>query len=267
MRLIFVCTLLTSTVFGQIRVLDLENPDPTAFKNFFVNKKVIVVGEMHGTTQVPMFVLGLIQQLSQENQPISVGLEIPSNFQSDIDAFLDTGDFGKLLSIEHFKYADGRTSVAMGELIKGLRKIGQLKVVCFDVPLGFDMKTSRDSLMGVTLSEHYKGERMVILTGNLHANLKEGYWRPGFKSAIFHFNRISKLGDKLISLNTYFAGGTIWNCMQDGCKERNAGSNGGNLKQTFGLTNFIGIYNDVHTSGYSGFVYFDQVTASKPLIE
>ncbi len=55
--------------------------------------------------------------------------------------------------------------------------------------------------------------------------------------------------------------------MQDGCKERDAGSNGGNLKQRYGLTNFVGIYDDVHPSGYSGFVYFDKVTASKPMVD
>jgi len=106
---------------------------------------------------------------------------------------------------------------------------------------------------------------MVILTGNLHANLKQGYWRPNFKSAAFHFNRINKFGDKLVALNTYFGSGTIWNCMQDGCRERDVGSDSV-LKQKYGLLNFISIYDVIHTSGYGGFIYIDKVTASKPLV-
>jgi hypothetical protein len=267
MRLLTVLILLTSTAFGQIKLFDLENADTTKFRNFLADKRVIVVGEMHGTTEVPAFVLKLIRQLSQKDTTISVGLEIPTNYQTDIDNFLSTGDFDKLLTLEYFKYPDGRSSVSMRELITGLRKINKLNVVCFDLDTGHGSGVNRDSLMGVNLSKNYKREQMIILTGNLHANLKEGYWRPNFKSAIFHFNKISRLGDKLISLNTYYAGGTIWNCMQDGCKERDAGSNGGNLKQRYGLTNFVGIYDDVHPSGYSGFVYFDKVTASKPMVD
>lgn len=267
MRLLIVLTLITSTGYGQIKLFDIDNADTTKLKNFLADKEVIVVGEMHGTTQVPFFVLKLIRQLSQNDKMISVGLEIPANYQSDIENFLNSGDFDKLLALDYFKYADGRTSVAMGELIKGLRKISKLNVVCFDIVSGLGSNVNRDSLMGVNLSRNYKGGQMIILTGNLHANLKEGYWQPKYKSAIFYFNKISGLGDKLISLNTYYDSGTIWNCMQDGCKERDAGSNGGNLKQSYGLTNFVGIYDHVHPSGYSGFVYFDKVTASKPMVD
>ena len=55
--------------------------------------------------------------------------------------------------------------------------------------------------------------------------------------------------------------------MQDACKERDSQTNGGDFKQKFGLENLIAIYDNVHPSGYSGFVYFDKVTASKPMVE
>jgi hypothetical protein len=196
---------------------------------------------------------------------VTVGLEIPINHQGDMDDYLKTGDFDKLLTLDYFKYPDGRTSVAMGQLLKGLRDIKNVSVICFDIDTGLGDGVNRDSLMGLNLSKTYKAGQMVILTGNLHANLKQGYWRPNFKSAVFYFNRIKNFDNKLISLNTYFGSGTTWNCMQDGCKERDAGSNS-NLKQKDGPANFIGIYDGVHPSGYSGFVYFDNVTASRPLV-
>jgi hypothetical protein len=267
MRLLFILTLVTSTAFGQLSLFNLDNADSTEFARFLANKEVVVVGEMHGTTEILGFVLKLIRQLSQKGKTISVGLEIPTNYQNDMENFLKTGDFDKLLTLDYFKYADGRTSVAMGELIKALRKIDKLNVICFDVDSELNLTNNRDSLMGVNLSRNYEGGQIIILTGNLHANLKEGCWQPDFKSAIFYFNKMSGLGDKLISLNTYYTGGTIWNCMQDDCKERVAGSHGGNLKQTYGLSNFVGIYDHVHSSGYNGFVYFDRVTASRPIVD
>lgn len=106
---------------------------------------------------------------------------------------------------------------------------------------------------------------MVVLTGNLHANLKEGYWKPQFKSAAFYFNRIKKFNGELISLNTYFGSGTIWNCMQDGCKEREAFGNP-NYALKKGPPDYLAVYEGTHPSGYSGYVYIDKVTASKPLV-
>lgn len=259
--------LMTPTVYAQTRLFDLTTQDSINFTQFAADKKVIVIGELHGTTEIPLVVLRLIRQLRTIQKELAVGLEISSTYQKDIDKYLKTGDFDKLLNLEHFKYPDGRSSVAMGQLIRGLRKMKSLRVVCFDVDTSFHGTTAtRDSLMGLNLVNAYEGGQMVILTGNLHANLKEGYWRPNFKSALFHFNKAENFGEELLSLNTYFGSGTIWNCMQDGCKERDAGYNS-SLKQKYGLTNFIAIGEGRDSTGYDGFVYFDKVTASKPLVD
>lgn len=258
--------LLTSTIYAQTRVFDLTTPDSLNFTHFVGDKKVIAVGELHGTTEVPLFFSRLIRQLWSRQKHLTVGLEIPVTYQSNLDDYLRNGEFDKLITLDHFKYPDGRSSIAMGELIKTLRAMKGVRVICFDVDTSFHGTTmTRDSLMGLNLSRAYKGDHMVILSGNLHANLKEGYWRPNFKSALWHFKSMNKFGHDLISLDTYYGSGTIWNCMADGCKERDAGYNA-SLKQQYGLTNFIGIYEGANSTGYSGFVYFDHVTASRPLV-
>jgi hypothetical protein len=127
------------------------------------------------------------------------------------------------------------------------------------------MNKNRDSLMGVNLSRSFHDGQLVMLTGNLHASLKEGYWRPQFKSATYYFNKLREFNDQLISLNTYFGSGTIWNCQQDGCKARDVYSDSF-LKERTGLTNFISLFPATDGNGYSGFVYVDRVTASKPLV-
>ena len=215
-------------------------------------------------TEVPQFVLQLIKIMNENTKSLTIGLEIEKTLQDEINEFLKNGDFQQLLKLDYFKSTDGRASIAMGELLKELRHIEGIQIICFDIESGSGTEINRDSLMAVNLANSFTDGQMVILTGNLHANLKEGYWRSNFKSAIYHFNKMKDLGDKLISLNTYFGGGTIWNCMQDGCKERAADSNS-RIRERFELDNFIGIFNDVHPSGYSGFIYFDKVTASKPL--
>lgn len=256
-----VLLLMVVSTYGYCQVFQLDKLDSANFMDLISQKKVIVVGEMHGTTEVPLFVLQLVKQLHKHNPAVVVGLEINSNYQKNVDEFLKDGDIRKLSKVNYFAVEDGRTSVAMGELLKGLRELG-VSVICFDIEEGFDPNVNRDSLMGVNLASNYHGGQMVILTGNLHANLKEGYWKPGFKSAVFHFNRAKQFGDQLISLNTYFGGGTIWNCMADGCHQREAYANKGLDKHGH---RYLGLYRGDTPNGYSGYVYLHEVTASKPL--
>lgn len=262
MRLIIVLLCLVSFTSEQTGIFELQELNSSDFQKFISQKKIIAIGEVHGTTEVPQFLFDLVKVIRQQGEPVTVALEIDDIYQKDIDRYMKDGDFTKLLDLEYFKTADGRASVAIGDLIKGLRSMKDVRILCFDVPSGSPWQT-RDSLMGVNLSQNYNGERMVVFTGNLHANLKEGYWRPEFKSAIWHFNKNSRLNDSLLSLETYFGGGTIWNCMDDGCQERNAWVM--NIDKPEGVTDYINVYNSVHSSGYHGFVYFDHVTASRPL--
>jgi hypothetical protein len=250
---------------AQEKVFELQDLEISSFKNFITTKDVVVVGEMHGTREVPAFVSRLVKILSQGTKSLTVALEIDTYLQNDLDEFLKTGNFDNLVSLDYFKYPDGRSSMAMGSLLKELRNIEGIKIVCFDIASTIDTEVNRDSLMGVNLASNYYGGKMVVLTGNLHANLQEGYWRPKFKSAVFHFKKMKNLNGKLISLNTYFNGGTIWNCMQDGCMERKAYANPEWAKK-YGLKNFMVVSEDQDDNGYNGFVYFEKVTASKPLV-
>ncbi|UII21701.1 ChaN family lipoprotein [Fulvivirga ligni] len=262
--LLLISCLTVHAAFAQSSIFQLDKLDSADFQSFIDSKKVIVVGEMHGTTEVPLFVLELLQQFSQEDQKLTVGLEINSNYQKDLDEYMKSGDFEKLIALDYFKTQDGRTSEAIGELIKGIRALKNVEVICFDVQSGLGLSTNeRDSLMGVNLSQGYKEGRLIVLTGNLHANLKEGFWRPTFKSAIYHFNQMKGFDNQLISLNTYFGEGTYWNCMSDGCKERAVS---GNKELSEYGKNYMLVYPDEPRGGYSGFLYFDKVSASRPLV-
>jgi hypothetical protein len=267
MRLIFLFTLLASTsVWAQTKLFDLDKLESGEFRNFLSQKDIIVVGEMHGTTEVPQLVLQLVKLTRKKEKHITVGLEIESNLQNGINDFLRTGKFGQLLKHDYFKVADGRTSLAMRALMEGLRKLENIKIVCFDADSVLGNNINRDSVMAANLSNNFTVGKMIVLTGNLHANLKAGYWRPNFRSAICRFKELHS-ENKLVSLNTYFGGGTIWNCMRaDGCKERPAYSNPG-IEKKSGMTNFMAVNETNDGSGYDGFVYFESVTASKPLVE
>jgi hypothetical protein len=249
--------------FCQEKIFSLENNQSKDLKTCLKSKQVIVVGEMHGTEEVPKFFLQLVK-MAGKPKSLQVALEINKDLQKDIDEFMRTGDFSALLKLDYFKWPDGRSSEAMGNLLRELRAM-KIKVVCFDIESTIQTVVNRDSMMAANLAASFNNGKLLVLTGNLHANLEEGFWRPNFKSAVLRLKQLKNLEGKLISLNTYFNGGTIWNCMSDGCKERDAYAQP-EWQTKYGLKDFVVITEQRDENGYNGFVYFDKVKASRPLV-
>jgi len=256
----------TSGIHAQEKVFSIDKLQDPEFDGFMASKKVIVVGEMHGTAEVPDFVYQLTRHLKKK-YPVTVALEINEDFQSDIERYMRTGDDQILKQCGFFNTAfkDGRSSIAITELIKGLRSLS-ISVVCFDIDTATNRNPTinRDSIMALNLGRSIHEGKLVVLTGNLHANLKEGFWKPGFRSACWRLSADKNLGETIVSLNSYFGGGTMWNCMNDGCREREAFGNPA-LEQHYKLKKFTVLSQVIRPDGYHGFVYFDQAHASLPL--
>jgi hypothetical protein len=252
--------------FSQSTVFEIGEMESEAFKSFISTKQVISIGDLHGTKECPEFFLQLIHIIKRKEKKITVVLEINSNYQKDIDKYLKEGDFDKLLKIEFFRYPDGRTSIAMGELLKELRMIEGIKVVCYDFDLTTGLGEDRDSIMAVNLMNNLTHEPMVILTGSMHSSLKDGCCgRPGFKSALFRFKKLKNLDGKLISLNTRAGGGSFWGCRNNECKEWEFLANNKNINEGLKSKSFINIYEKEDETGFNGFIYFNKVNASFPL--
>ncbi len=251
-----------SIVQAQYTFIDLDIQKTEGFEKIITDNRVIAIGEMHGATEVPQLVLNLARAAHARDSNLTVALEISSDFQDDIDAFMINGQTERLKSVGHFQYPDGRSSLAMVELLEGLRQLQGIRVACFDVEWGKTSTGTRDSTMGVNLHHLYHGQQMIILTGNLHAVLDLEYMRPGYKSALYHFKEISGLTNEILALNTYFGGGTIWNCRREGCGEYPAGKV--TVLENNELANFIRYDQSQIVKGFNGFVFFEQISASPP---
>lgn len=85
---------------------------------------LLIVGEMHGSNEVPALVRAIAEQAVQE-RPVRLGLEMPSNMQGAIDDYLrSTGsaaDRVTLLRSPFWAGRDGRSSKAMLQLIDTVR--------------------------------------------------------------------------------------------------------------------------------------------------
>ncbi|MCE3261882.1 MAG: hypothetical protein K0R43_961 [Pseudoduganella sp.] len=158
-----------------------------------IRERVILVGELHGTNEMPAFVSGLACSLLQQGRQVVLALEVPADVQPALERYLASdggaaarqplyaGSFGKL--------NDGRGSVAMMAMLEQVRLLRQA-----GAPIGLaatDMNSSqfamkpgekwnpnaRDRIMAkniAALAGAQPDAVVLSLSGNLHATKRMG---------------------------------------------------------------------------------------------
>lgn len=197
---------------------------PTALLNTFKDKQLILLGEFHGTNEMPAYAGKIIEALAQ-NQKILVGIEYPVDIQKQIDVFMQTGDASQLKETIFFQEPDfhsGRGSQAMLKFLDSLRKFSNVNVFCFDIPLNYKGKT-RDTDMALNIMAKLESEKYpkaVLYSGNIHSRLSVGTpWNPTAQNMGAEILRLSNGRYNLNNVdNLIFRAneGSSWSCMQDG---------------------------------------------------
>lgn len=165
-------------------------------------QRFVMVGEMHGTTEVPALVADLAERwartptASGKPQTVVVALEYPQSETAELNAYVDS-DGGaaakrRLLDSQFWsrEYQDGRSSQAMFALIDALRNQKQrgqhIVVAAFDMNAAQSAaRQDRDHAMAGNLRaivQANPGARILVLTGNLHARQADGAsWDPAHR--------------------------------------------------------------------------------------
>lgn len=199
----------------------LKGQVPAKLFDALYNKRLLLIGESHGTNEAPEFTLDVIKTLAK-SQPVTLGLEFPRDLEGKVREFIATGDGRLLADIPYFKDPNihsGRASQAMLRLLRELKNIPGVKVFCFDLPTTSPNDVPRDAEMARTILAEMKAAQKpmyVILTGNIHSRLAPGY--PG--NSVY-----PTMGSQLLSLSRGKIGlynatnimvrsfeGTAWQC-------------------------------------------------------
>lgn len=95
-----------------------------------IEQQVILIGESHGTSQIPRFTLGVVCSLLRAGRPVILGVEHSGEQQEALNRYLSSpgtpADRKELLKGVNWRlYCDGRGSVAMFELIESMRRLRQ----------------------------------------------------------------------------------------------------------------------------------------------
>jgi len=234
-----------------------------------LERRYIVVGEMHGTTEAPATFAGMVCAAA-ERGPVTVALELPTAMQPQLDAFLAAPDeAAAVAALEgtpflNSRMSDGRSSRAMLDMmlsIRGLRAAGR------DVAFHAFQPSNRpppelaqawyELDMGHALARaaHTRPQSKVfVLVGNLHAR-KTG------------FDRFPDVGlpaaghlpsGEIVSLRVAQQGGEEWNCREEGC--------GVNTSRRVYDANARGVILEASDDGaFDGVLALGPTTASPPI--
>jgi len=181
---------------------------------------IVMLGEIHGTVEIPAFVGDLACQALARGHRVLLGLEYPTSEQADLEAYLasDAGPAARraLLAGALWQVAcpDGRSSQAIYDLIERARALHQdghkIDVFVFD-PATYHDWNRRDAGMAQNIlarAADAPDALVLTLTGNLHNRLTRGL--PWDESLVPAGVQVDADHEHVISVDVRHAGGTAW---------------------------------------------------------
>lgn len=226
-------------------------------------RHVILIGEPHGTAEFPALIGSMVDTLVDGGVSVIVGLELPMTEE------LERGAVGPFWS-RNAEYQDGRSSVAMAELVNGLarrqRRGDPVEMVAMDgpwvapgssVPLDhLDLLDQpRDELMAANLlavMDRTPRACTIVLAGSMHTTTHGAAWRTLGSILLPWF-------PMLVSLMGQLTGGTRWLLP--------AGGEPGHAADVPELDLPVGALwaDEPGVDGHHGYVNLGAVTASPPM--
>ena len=230
---------------------------------------LVVLGEVHGTEQVPDFVLRYLCAVAAGGKPLTLALEIPLEEQARLDAFMAgagaAGDRAALLAGPFWQRAfqDGRSSMAMLRMLDAVRKMRAagtaVAVIAYD---GAGMGAGREAAMAQQLRAAIArsgGSAFVVLTGGLHATRTRGNrFNPAFESMVYLLADL-----KPVSLTVATDGGEAWIC--NGASPAMCGAKTWTINLRSPAPQ-AGVLLDAPTPQFDGTFYVGKTAASPPAV-
>ncbi|NPC68598.1 hypothetical protein HPP05_02410 [Corallococcus exiguus] len=236
---------------------------------------VMLLGELHGTQEVPRFIAQSVCQLVTAGMPVTVGLELPVENEERISTFLQSQggevDWLKLMEAPFWRspYPDGRGSEAVANMLEQLRQLRaqglDVAVFVYDHPK-LSGQQREDALTKTVLAQVKATPKRfhLVVSGNVHPRTAKGLpWDKQYQPMGY---LLKDQVEDVTALDMAYDSGTAWICAADaqgrkldcGVKEAKGKDNGDRF--------FVHRWNSTNKEGYHGVFYVGHVTASEPAI-
>jgi hypothetical protein len=185
----------------------------------------ILLGDLHGTRELPGFVAELVGQLARA-RPVVLALEIPPSELPSADGYLasDGGRAARDAALRdpwwQAAYQDGRRSVAMFAMIdrvRALRAAGaRVELACFDVPVADPTDPSAPGVREAGMTRNVLAIRaahpdatLVVYAGNFHVRRAALDFAPDHAWMAM---QLARAGVAFVALDARYADGSSWSC-------------------------------------------------------
>ncbi|WP_144240759.1 hypothetical protein [Dyella japonica] len=181
------------------------------------NRKVFVLGELHGTNEASSVLFSLVCKGAGERRDVVIGLELPDEAVRQAIVYAKTGDRGALERSAFWLHAkDGRASLANLRLISSLLRSGVPEYRIF----GFDIRVTGKEAFGpesaawirdyLTRNHLDREATLFLLTGLGHSD-----FNAGDNSLSNHLIQNDRT---VLSISLQYTGGAAWNCRRGDCR-------------------------------------------------
>ncbi len=240
---------------------------------------VLLMGELHGTQEVPRFVAQSACQAAQAGVPVSVGLELPVESQERVERFIASegteDDWLRLMEASFWRspFPDGRGSEAMANLFEQLRSLRvqgmDVKAFVFDHP---QLKgQEREAAMAKTVLSHvtrHPKRFYMTVSGNVHPRTRQGLpWDRKYRPmGLLLSEQLDD--DDVVALDMAYDTGSAWICAAD--PKSLTGRLECGVRPAKGRDNgdrpFIHLFGGRTKDGFHGVFYVGKVSASVPAV-
>jgi hypothetical protein len=169
-------------LFGPLESLHSAEPyiykDPVSYVvQKMMDNDIVFLGTTHQKPAILRFINNIIPHL-KESGITHVGIEMPTDHQGDLDAYLSTGT--GLMDIYVHPQIDCPEYRKILETFHRLRPEGRPSVIALDLPKSMYKQTiSRDEWMAQTIAARVNRNpvtKMLVIVGNFHV-LKKLVWQ------------------------------------------------------------------------------------------
>ena len=229
--------------------------------------QTILLGEMHGTNEMPAFTTQLICHLLAKKQAVTVALELPHSWTASMQQSQNLHTALKQAGWNEY-WQDGRTSAAMLQLIEAVAALqtqgADIRLLAFDVDAP-PADGKRDHAMAARLQQaiQQQPERVYLaLTGNLHARNKRDT-HPFAKEPLAFVLAKAMPTRQQVSLLGHYNHGTAWACWSGaGCSAQPLTGKTQRARQ--GIAGWGDA--ELQAIGYDAEFYLGTITASAPAV-
>jgi hypothetical protein len=235
---------------------------------------VVLLGELHGTRQVPHFVAQSACQVVTQGIPVTVGVEVPDGNQARLETFLASEgreeDWAKLMESPFWRspYPDGRNSEAVAYLIEALRKLRaqgmDVRLFAYDhPPLEGEEREEAMARRVLEVAAASPKRALLVVSGNLHPRQVQGLpWDGDYRPMGL---RVARERRDVYSLDMAYQSGTAWICAMGPEQKLDCGVKPAK-GQDHGERYFVQLFDGRNAQGYQGIFYVGAVSASPPAV-